>query len=86
MIPTEFEPNPDESDNYPEEHAMRQTELGVCVALAGEIGKSVACGIYETRPSCCHRFTAGSHRCMTARILAGVAAHTEAELTAALRG
>jgi len=29
-----------------------------CVALQGVVSKSVACGIYERRPSCCRKFTA----------------------------
>lgn len=84
--PALFEANPDAGDDSAGKYAMRQTAQGACVALTGEIGKSVSCSTYETRPNCCRSFTAGSHRCMTTRILAGVAAHTGEELIAALRG
>ena len=38
-----------------------------CVALAGEIGQSVACTIYEKRSSTCREFEMGSDGCFKAR-------------------
>jgi Fe-S-cluster containining protein len=29
-----------------------------CIALSGQIGKSVGCTIYENRPTCCRKFAA----------------------------
>jgi hypothetical protein len=40
--------------NHP--HAPR------CVALSGEVGKQVACDIYENRPSACRNFEASFER------------------------
>lgn len=38
-----------------------------CVALEGEIGKSVGCTIYQLRSSTCRAFEAGSEACNRAR-------------------
>jgi Fe-S-cluster containining protein len=51
---------------------------GRCIALTGEVGKKVACGIYEWRPSPCRNFMAsyenGYHnpRCDEARAKYGL--------------
>jgi Predicted Fe-S-cluster oxidoreductase len=42
-----------------------------CDLLEGELGKSVACSIYETRPSACRAFEAGSDRCHAYRRMFG---------------
>ena len=39
-----------------------------CAALTGQIGRSVACGIYEWRPSPCREFEEGSDACNRARM------------------
>jgi uncharacterized protein len=38
-----------------------------CVALAGDIGREVACTIYDARPSPCREFEAGHEACARAR-------------------
>ena len=38
-----------------------------CVALAGEVGKAVACTIYDARPSPCREFIATDDACARAR-------------------
>jgi uncharacterized protein len=38
-----------------------------CVALAGEIGQSVNCTIYEKRSSTCREFAMGTDDCLKAR-------------------
>lgn len=38
-----------------------------CAALTGQVGKQVACAIYEWRPSPCREFEAGSEACALAR-------------------
>jgi uncharacterized protein len=38
-----------------------------CAALTGRPGQSVACGIYEWRPSPCREFEPGSEACTVAR-------------------
>lgn len=45
----------------------RDSETGNCLALEGEAGKSVACGIYEKRPDDCRKFEAGSDKCHALR-------------------
>ena len=44
-----------------------------CAALGGEIGRKVACGIYEWRPSPCREFEHGSAACHQARRRHGLA-------------
>lgn len=83
----EAEANPDDpldkstpveltEDIDPDRRSMKGTTSkhhSHCIALHGEIGKQVACGIYEWRPSPCRNFTAsfenGYHnpRCDEAR-------------------
>lgn len=43
-----------------------------CVALEGEVGKSVSCSIYEQRSSTCRGCEAGSESCLRARQLCGL--------------
>jgi hypothetical protein len=43
-----------------------------CVALAGEIGESVGCTIYEKRSSTCREFEMGSEGCFKARASHGL--------------
>lgn len=43
-----------------------------CAALTGQVGKQVACGIYEWRPSPCREFEAGSDACHRARARHGL--------------
>lgn len=43
-----------------------------CAALTGRVGKRVACGIYEWRPSPCREFEAGSDACERARARQGL--------------
>ena len=38
-----------------------------CVALAGELGKAVACTIYDARPSPCREFDISHDACVRAR-------------------
>lgn len=40
-----------------------------CVALAGEVGKSVACQIYDKRSSTCQSVNVGDAQCIKARRL-----------------
>ncbi len=64
--------------------AMKKRE-GKCVALTGEIGKNVACSIYENRSSSCRDFGAsfedGIHneRCDKARAIFGLEPLTRAD-------
>ncbi|MCE2989433.1 MAG: YkgJ family cysteine cluster protein [Burkholderiales bacterium] len=53
---------------------MRGTDLAPirCVALVGQIGTSVRCGIYEWRPSPCREFVPGSPACNDARARHGL--------------
>ena len=43
-----------------------------CAALIGQIGRTVACGIYEWRPSPCREFAEGSDACDRARVRHGL--------------
>jgi Fe-S-cluster containining protein len=52
----------------------------VCVALAGKVGRQVACSIYGERPELCRQFEAGSPECHQARRAAGVEPNTESSL------
>ncbi|MBN8979749.1 MAG: YkgJ family cysteine cluster protein [Rhizobiales bacterium] len=45
-----------------------------CCALKGEIGKSVACGIYDARPEVCRTCMPGDAECTMARRKFGLAA------------
>lgn len=45
------------SGEEPPYGALKTKQVGdftVCVALAGEVGKSVSCQTYKTRPATCH--------------------------------
>ena len=50
----------------------RDTKTGNCLALKGDVGKSVECGIYETRPDDCRKFEAGSDKCHALRRAYGI--------------
>lgn len=39
-----------------------------CIALEGEVGKSVSCSVYEIRPPVCRRFEPGSDLCKKVRL------------------
>lgn len=43
-----------------------------CVALEGEVGRSVACRIYPQRPSPCHAVRPGDDFCLRARARHGL--------------
>ena len=43
-----------------------------CVALCGEVGRSVGCGIYPLRSSTCREFETGTEACLRARALSGI--------------
>jgi hypothetical protein len=76
----------------PFEVAMRGTEGGAaprCVALQGEVGRHVACGIYVRRPSPCRALQAAwehgepSPQCDRARARHGLPPLTPADFTLA---
>lgn len=58
----------------PSRVAMRGTHARQprCVALQGEVGQAVNCGIYAQRSSTCREFEAGSPRCADARARHGL--------------
>lgn len=56
----------------PDETGMR-CEGDRCMALAGEIGKSVTCRLYAARPIVCRDCLPGDHACEMARARAGMA-------------
>lgn len=43
-----------------------------CVALQGELGRQVACGIYELRSSSCRELMPGDEKCLKARAAHGL--------------
>jgi Fe-S-cluster containining protein len=45
-----------------------------CIALEGQIGCSVSCGIYERRSSTCRDFEEGTPECAKARAIHGLPA------------
>lgn len=45
---------------------------GRCIHLAGELGRSIGCSIYEGRPQPCRDFDAGSDRCHEYRRMYGI--------------
>ena len=55
--------------------AMRGTECrpSRCVALQGEVGQAVSCGIYTERPSTCREFDVDDPRCNELRARIGLA-------------
>lgn len=44
-----------------------------CVALAGEVGHRVSCGIYAQRSSTCQELQPGDEKCLRARAAHGLA-------------
>jgi uncharacterized protein len=50
----------------------RDGETGSCTSLSGTVGENVGCQIYESRPSVCRTFEAGSDRCHALRRLKGL--------------
>lgn len=45
-----------------------------CVALIGEVGNRVSCGVYEQRPSPCREVQPGDDQCRRARLRWGLPA------------
>jgi len=45
-----------------------------CVALEGEIGQAVRCGVYDLRTSTCREVQAGDDKCLRARAAHGLPA------------
>lgn len=63
------------------DHGQVHLKLGAdgrCVALSGELGRSVHCTIYDLRPAVCRRVQAGSEECLRARRERGVAGEGQA--------
>ncbi|MRV75389.1 YkgJ family cysteine cluster protein [Duganella sp. FT92W] len=60
----------------PHHVAMRGTERkpARCIALQGEVGKSVGCSIYLQRSSTCREFMEGTPECNGARAAHGLPA------------
>ncbi|WP_181405130.1 YkgJ family cysteine cluster protein [Aestuariibacter sp. GS-14] len=54
-----------------------------CVALQGEVGKEVSCGIYPQRSSTCREFEAGSVECLKARVKHGIGIEEQIPVVAA---
>ena len=50
----------------------RDPANGNCVHLAGTLGETIGCTIYEDRPIVCHDFEAGSDRCREYRRMYGI--------------
>ena len=50
----------------------RDLETGWCINLAGKLGESISCRIYEDRPNICRVFEAGSDRCLEYRRMYGI--------------
>jgi uncharacterized protein len=48
-----------------------------CVALQGEVGQAVACGIYELRSSTCRSVQPGDEQCLKARAAHGLECRDE---------
>ncbi|MDR7335818.1 YkgJ family cysteine cluster protein [Roseateles asaccharophilus] len=59
----------------PQLRCMAGTEVAPvrCIALQGEVGRSVACGIYEQRSSTCRSVQPGDAQCLRARERLGLA-------------
>lgn len=62
----------DDGEIVVDRYLRRNEETLACVALEGNIGERVACTIYETRPTMCHHFDAGSDRCHAIRRAFGI--------------
>ena len=50
-----------------ERHLRLVGEDQRCIALTGEVGVSVGCGIYALRPKPCHRVQPGDRECRVRR-------------------
>lgn len=50
----------------------RDAETGNCLALRGDAGNRVECGIYENRPDDCRMFESGSDKCHALRRAYGI--------------
>ncbi len=62
-----------QNDEITVNHQLRRdSETGNCLALKGDVGKTVGCGIYENRPEDCRKFDAGSDRCRALRRAYGI--------------
>lgn len=59
-------------DMLREDYPLMKTTNNRCIALAGTVGKSVRCTVYENRPVSCQKFIAGSTLCKEAREKAGL--------------
>lgn len=68
----EFEWGGNEKDTYHSETLAMQVTDTSCVALQGEVGRDVRCGIYEGRPGACRVFDPGSDFCLRIRKLFNV--------------
>ncbi len=53
-----------------------------CVALDGEVGRSVGCRIYTQRSSSCHELQPGDEKCLRARAAHGLEAVPRAAISA----
>lgn len=53
-------------------YMKRNPDTLACIALEGTVGEQVGCRIYESRPSMCHHFEAGSDRCHAIRRAYGI--------------
>lgn len=58
----------------PHHRCMAGTDVAPvrCVALQGEVGRSVSCGIYAQRSSTCRGVQPGDAQCLRARALLGL--------------
>ena len=62
-------------------HLPRDPETARCKHLAGNIGESISCSVYEKRPQECRDFEVGSDRCHEFRRMYGIEPQlTEEEL------
>lgn len=52
-------------------HTKKLGDFPACIALEGQPGAKVECGIYSVRPAQCRLFMPGSNMCLTARQWAG---------------
>ncbi len=50
-----------------EDHKMKFTADGKCIALDGKVGECVSCTIYENRPFVCRTFEVGGSMCKKLR-------------------
>lgn len=52
--------------------AMQVKPNGRCVALQGNVGRSVSCSVYGVRPAGCREFEPGSEKCLEIRRERGI--------------